>query len=450
MLSKEANERLTQVGPGTPCGELMRRYWIPIAPAAQLLDDPVRRVRVLGENLTLYRDRSGNLGLIGERCLHRAFDLKWGIPDDSGLRCPYHGWLYGSDGRCLDTPLEAAESTFKERLHIKSYPVQELGGLVFAYMGPDPVPLLPPWDLYVWPNSVRQIGITVIDCNWLQCQENTGDPTHSVWLHGHQFKYILEKMHKLEERAADRDLHTMYGRIKMGQGIKGLYAHPTTHGFEKGIIYSKELGAEKDSVSRHSTVIFPFYTETGGPGTPRGEFQIRVPMDDTHTYHICYQIYSAPPGVEAPRQDYVPWYEIPIYDEHGRPILDYVLAQDMIGWWAQGEIVDRSAEKLGRTDTPIILMRRQLEEQIRIVECGGDPMNVFRDREQTGDMLHGSGHAPTRQDLTRAAGAGSYRTQYHKGFVVDDADRYGPAVPLIQELHRRIEEASARQVQSVG
>src|SRR5260370_27360980 len=111
MLSKEANDRLTQVGPGTPCGELMRRYWIPIAASAQLLEDPVRRVRVLGEDLTLYRDRSGALGLIGERCLHRAFDLRWGIPDENGLRCPYHGWLYGGDGRCMDTPLEAADST---------------------------------------------------------------------------------------------------------------------------------------------------------------------------------------------------------------------------------------------------------------------------------------------------------------------------------------------------
>jgi 5,5'-dehydrodivanillate O-demethylase len=449
MLSKQANDRLARVGPGTPCGELMRRYWIPIAPSAQLLEDPVQRVRVLGENLTLYRDRSGTLGLIGERCLHRAFDLRWGIPDDNGLRCPYHGWLYGEDGTCRETPLEAAESTFKERLHMTSYPVQELGGLVFAYLGPQPAPLLPPWDLYVWPNAVRQIGITVLDCNWLQCQENTGDPTHSVWLHGYQFKYILEKMHKLEERAGDREVHTMYGRIKMGEGIRGLYAQPTTYGMEKGIIYSRELGAEKDSVSRHATVIFPIYTETGTPGTPRCEFQIRVPMDDTHTYHICYQVYAAPPGVEAPRQDYVPYYEIPTHDERGKPILDFVLAQDMIGWWAQGDLVDRSAEKLGRTDIPIIMMRRQLDEQIRIVESGGDPMNVFRDPDKLGDIVYGSGHPPTEQELSRFVGAGSYRTQYHKGFVVDDADRYGPAVPLIQELHRRIEQAS-RQVQPVG
>src|SRR5487761_1192243 len=130
MLSPEANERLTRVGPGTPCGELMRRYWIPIAPTAQLLEDPVKRVRVLGEDLTLFRDLRGNFGLIGERCLHRAVDLRWGIPDEEGLHCPYHGWYYASDGRILDTPLEDPNSTFSERMRIKACRVRELGGLL--------------------------------------------------------------------------------------------------------------------------------------------------------------------------------------------------------------------------------------------------------------------------------------------------------------------------------
>ena len=105
MLSAEANERLTRVGVGTPCGELMRRYWIPIAPYAQLLEDPVRKVRVLGEDLVLYQNTQGGLGLIGDRCLHRLVDLQWGIPDTCGLRCPYHGWLYDETGRISDNPM---------------------------------------------------------------------------------------------------------------------------------------------------------------------------------------------------------------------------------------------------------------------------------------------------------------------------------------------------------
>ena len=191
MLSKEANERLTRVGPGTPCGELMRRYWIPVAPSAQLLENPVRPVRVLGEDLVLYKDRSGNFGLIGNRCLHRLVDMQFGIPDVNGLRCPYHGWLYDADGRCAERPLESNKSELRQKL--KGYPVREMGGLLFAWMGPLPAPALPRWDLFVWPNSVRQIGVNIINCNWLLCQENTGDPAHSVWAHGHFFEYALER-----------------------------------------------------------------------------------------------------------------------------------------------------------------------------------------------------------------------------------------------------------------
>ncbi len=441
MLSQEANDRLTRVGPGTPCGELMRRYWIPIAPLAQLLEDPVRKVRVLGEDLVLYRDRQGGLGLVGERCAHRAVELRWGIPDEIGLRCPYHGWLYGHEGQCLDTPLEDPKSTFKDRVSIGGYPVQELGGLVFAYLGPKPAPLLPPWDLFVAPNTIRQIGISVLNCNWLQCQENTGDPTHSVWLHGQLFKYVLEKMGTLGERADD-PRHTLYSRIKTGIGIKGLYARATQYGMEKGIEYSKELGADDDKISRHGTVVFPFITQTGTAGSPRSEIQIRVPIDDTHTYHIAYQAYAGPPEIPVPEQEVVPYYECPIYDENGKPILDYVLAQDMIAWWSQGDIVDRSKEKLGRTDIPVIFLRRQLDEQIRIVEQGGEPMNVFRDPEAMGTMLHGAGVPPELMPAlsSQLAGVSNFRAMYHKGFNQDDGDRYGPAMPLVQALHRRIEE----------
>jgi 5,5'-dehydrodivanillate O-demethylase len=444
MLTAADNDRLTRVGPGTPCGELMRRYWLPIAPFQQLGENPVRKVRVLGEDLVLFRDKSGGLGLVGDRCLHRGVDLQFGMPEETGLRCPYHGWLYGADGQCLETPLEDPRKTFRRPLRLKAYPVQELGGLVFAYLGPQPAPLLPRWDLLVWPNAIRQIGINVLNCNWLQCHENTGDPTHSVYLHGHFFKYVLKRMGKLEERAGS-ETHTLHGRIRSGIGISDLYAKATAYGMEKGVIYSKEMGAEEDRVRRHSTVIFPFYTQTGYAGAPRSEFQIRVPMDDTHTYHICYQVYAAPAGVAAPQQEGVPYYEAPVRDANGMPILDFVLAQDMLAWWAQGEIADRSAEHLGRTDIPIAFLRRQLDEQIRLVEAGDDPLNVFRSAAEMGDMLHGGEVPDTWADqspsINRSTQA-TFRAQYHKGFVLDDADRYGPAAPDIIELHRRIEEAS--------
>ena len=448
MLTKEMNERLARVGPGTPCGELMRRYWIPIAAASQLLDNPVRKIRILGEDLVLYRNTKMGLGLIGDRCLHRLVDLQYGIPDECGLRCPYHGWLYDESGECIERPMEA-NPTARVSRKLKAYPVEELGGMVFAYMGPLPAPELPKWDLYVWPNAVRQIAVNVLDCNWLQCQENTGDPTHSVWAHGHLFRYVLEQEGRLSDRAASKD-HTLKNRIKWANGIKEVTAQRTKYGFEKFICYSKKLGADEDEKRRHSTVIFPFYTNTGGPGSPRSEYQIRVPIDDTHTLHICYQVYAAPPGIKAPEQKVIPWYEPPLFDEKGKPILDYVLAQDALVWWAQGDLVDRSQEMLGRTDVPIVLLRRQLDEQIKLVEEGKDPMNFFR--ENPGEILFGAAEDPPGWDpddwtkMQLYGGGQSYRKSYHKGFAEDDADRYGPAMDLVVELHRRIAETGMFEV----
>ena len=188
MLTAEENELLTRIGPGTPCGELMRRYWHPLAPAVHLDENPVRRVRLLGEDLTLYRDRSGTLGLIGDRCPHRMMDMQFGIPEETGLRCPYHGWLYDERGTCLETPLEPPDSRFKEKVSIKNYQVQELGGLIFAYMGPEPAPLLPRWDLYIRPDGFRQIVANWLPCNWLQVMENRGDVGHPFYLHGPAFQ----------------------------------------------------------------------------------------------------------------------------------------------------------------------------------------------------------------------------------------------------------------------
>ena len=142
----------------------------------------------------------------------------------------------------------------------------------------------------------------------------------------------------------------------------------------------------------------------------------------------------------------MPYYEVPIYDEDGKPILDCILNQDFIGWWSQGPLTDRSAENLGRTDIPVVFLRRQLDENISIVEDGGDPMNVFRNAEALPDILYGGGTpaeawldpkwAQTRPELVR-----NTRTQYHKGGATWESDRYGPAIPLVGELHRRMEEA---------
>ena len=445
MLTAEANERLTRVGAGTPMGELMRRYWLPVRPYAQLLEEEVLPVRILGEDLVLFRTPQGDLGLVGDRCPHRAAKLELGIPDDGGIRCGYHGWKFSPDGQCVDTPLEAPEATLKDRIKIPGYPVQEMGGLVWAYMGPLPAPLLPTWDLFVMPNAIRQIGITELNCNWLQCQENTADPSTTSTPTATSSSMSWEKHGRLEQRAPDPAVHTFHGRTKMGVGIESIYGRTTQYGMEKGVKYSKALGAEKDTTSRHSTVIFPFYTQTGGADRVRQDFQIRVPIDDTHTYHICYGCFLAPSEIQVETQEPVPWYQIPLYDDMGKPILDFVLSQDLHMWLSQGEIYDRTQEHLGRTDTAIAVMRRQFEEQLRIVEDGGEPMNVFRNAETRPPLIHGGAWDESVESTGVSQGQPrplhtSFRFNYHRGYSQDDADRYGPAMPQISELMRRLEE----------
>src|SRR5579884_3316104 len=138
MATKEEATLLGQTSASTPMGELLRRYWHPIAAAADLDEDPVRPVRLLGENLVLFRDESGRLGLIAERCAHRGISLAYGIPQENGLRCAYHGWVYDTEGHVVDMPFEPMCIPFR----ITSYPVQALGGLIWTYLGPAPVPLL--------------------------------------------------------------------------------------------------------------------------------------------------------------------------------------------------------------------------------------------------------------------------------------------------------------------
>ena len=186
MLTREENETLTRVGRGTPGGELLRRYWQPVAAAGEFTDEkPIKAVKILGEELVVYRDRKGNYGLVGEHCPHRKASLAFGRIDDQGIRCPYHGWKFDSAGKCLEQPAEPEEIGYKDKIKHTAYPVQKLGGLLFGYLGPEPKPLLPRWDVLAWENGKRWIEVhEVLRCNWLQPMENSVDPSHLYWLHG--------------------------------------------------------------------------------------------------------------------------------------------------------------------------------------------------------------------------------------------------------------------------
>ncbi|HLG74456.1 MAG TPA: Rieske 2Fe-2S domain-containing protein [Chloroflexota bacterium] len=361
MLTAEMNQRLTQTGRGTPGGELLRRYWWPIAAGSQVELDSVIGVRLLGEDLALYRTEGGKLGLVSARCAHRGASLVYGIPEEEGLRCPYHGWRYDATGQCNDTPGEPADSTFKEKVCIAGYPVEELGGLIFAYLGPKPAPLLPRWDLLVRDDLDREIGFTHLDINWLHAAENTMDPIHLEFLHTRYMNYVMKKQGKPPAAKARHHLDMAFDL------------------WDFGIMKRRLLEGDDPETSDEWLVghplIFPNTLALGGERGPR--FEYRVPVDDTHLTVYHYFTALRQPG-QAPRAD-IPFYEVPAKNEDGTYVVDKVVCQDMMAWSTQGAIADRTSERLGTTDRGLIMFRKLLDEQIARVQRGEDPIGVVRD-----------------------------------------------------------------------
>src|SRR5580700_10742147 len=186
MLRKEQNDLLTQTGPGTPGGKLFRSYWLPALLAEELPgnDSPPVRVKLLSERLLAFRDSEGRLGLIDEFCAHRGVSLWFGRNEEAGLRCPYHGWKYDVTGQCIEVPSEPEESGFCKRIKLKSYPLVERGGVLWAYMGePDKQPPLPEWEFATVPPRHRYVSKRTQESNWLQALEGGIDSSHVSFLH---------------------------------------------------------------------------------------------------------------------------------------------------------------------------------------------------------------------------------------------------------------------------
>ena len=359
MLTAEQNERLTRVGPGTPGGELLRRYWQPLAPAASLVDKQTLKVRLLGEDLALFRDRSGKLGLVAELCPHRRCSLAYGVPEDNGIRCPYHGWLFDAEGNCLEQPAESPNSTFKDRIKTVSYPVVEVGGVFWAYMGPGEAPIFPRHDYLVQENTLRDIGVTMLPINWVQAMENSLDPTHLEWLHMWYGYY-----NRTGQSHTDLGSFPQARHAKIGFDV-------TDYGIVKRRYY--EGGSEEDHDWKIGhPVLFPNILKVGTG------LQLRVIVDDTHILHMLYNTYSFE-GVPAPHQDVVPTYELPYQKADGTFDVSLIIQQDMMAWVTQGQIADRTVEHLGGSDRGVMLYRKVFEENLRRIEAGEDPMFVYRD-----------------------------------------------------------------------
>jgi 5,5'-dehydrodivanillate O-demethylase len=391
MLSKEMNERLTRLGPGTPLGNMLRRYWYPIARTPELDDEPVLAVTLLGENLALYRTDKGQLGLVSQRCPHRGASLAYGIPEDDGLRCAYHGWKFSGTGTCLEQPAEPDDSTFKERVRIPAYPVQELGGLIWAYLGPSPVPLLPRWDILVRDDLERSIGVTHLPINFLQIMENSMDPIHFEWLHAVYGNYVNKRQGKPPAMTPRRHEQIAFDVYEFGI-------------YKRRLLEGEDPETSEDWLTGHP-VIFPYILAVGDHSRPT--LQIRVPVDDTHTLHYWYRTEGRVAG--SPPQTRIQIFDVPYVHKNGRLVVETINGQDMMAWVTQGDISDRTTERLGTSDKGVILFRNLILEQIEKVERGEDPMGVVRDpavndpyitigRERVALKAY-----EVRRDLTRAA-----------------------------------------------
>jgi 5,5'-dehydrodivanillate O-demethylase len=366
MITAEQNKQLTETTPGSSMGELLRRYWWPIAATADLDTEPVQPIRLLSENLTLFRSERGELGLIGEKCAHRAISLAYGIPQDNGLRCCYHGWTYDTEGHVIDMPFEPACLPLK----IPAYAVEELGGLVWAYLGPEPRPLLPRLELLVRDDLDRSITMRPLPCNWVQCNDNSIDPVHFEHLHGH-FADWWNRKKGIDKRV----ITARHLKIEFDVFEYGIYKRRLVEG---------EPDDADDWVVGHP-FIFP-HTLVQGVGDSYG-YQIRVPVDDTHTLHVRYRGAPMKDG-EQPRST-VPVRHMELtQDEFGRYEWPDISQQDEAAWAAQGPLSDRTQEHLVTSDKGVILYHRMLLENAEKVQRGEDPMFTIRDEDENLPYIH--------------------------------------------------------------
>jgi nitrite reductase/ring-hydroxylating ferredoxin subunit len=392
MLKPEENERLCRIGPGTPMGEVLRRYWIPALLSEEVPkpDCPPVRVRLLGENLVAFRDTKGRVGLIDRYCPHRRPELFWGRNEECGLRCVYHGWKFDVEGNCVDMPNEPATSNFKNKVKITAYPTYEAGGIVWTYMGPKEEQ--PPYPDYEWlraPETHLHVSKTEQACNWVQALEGGIDTSHSSFAHNNN---IADKK-ALRTRAPSPKLEV----------------EKRDHGFTYvGIRDLKEDGL----YVRAYQFIMPFQQLRGQTiqwhdgsrekyPTVRGH--LWVPIDDEHTMVYNFK-YSTDPDIALDPEfvlqeeikfgrgpdDYIPG----TYRLKRNPSNDYLIdrevqrtrtftgieginTQDMaLQETMEKPFVDRSKERLGTADSAIIAARQLLLEASRDVEQGKRPRGV--------------------------------------------------------------------------
>ena len=349
-MTPEDNEKLTRVGPGTPGGEMLRRYWWPVGFEEQIEKKPVK-VRHLGEDFVLFRDGAGKIGMLDTFCAHRRASLEHGRVEGRGIRCCYHGWLYDAEGQCLEMPAEPPASKLYQQVRQRSAKVQIVAGLIFAYLGPDPAPIIPRFDLLAIDECDRTIWAADDLCNWVQRAENGVDAYHSMALHASVYPSIALKRPEVEF-------------VKTWYGFRTQSEYPDGR---TNIVHD----------------IFPSSTRRYNAriGSIPSEFlHIRVPVDDyaTMTFFIESKFKREGPYKRECRG----------FIKNVRGVYDHV--ED--GWWnlasdeqdraaqeSQGLIHDRTREFLATSDRGIVMWRKVAFDSIKAVQEGRDPHGIVRD-----------------------------------------------------------------------
>jgi len=396
MTTREENVLLTQTGPGTPGGELMRRYWHPIALSSELpAGGPPQPVRLFSEDLVLFRDDKGCAGLLGILCSHRCADLSYGRVEDGGLRCLYHGWLFDVAGRCLEQPAEPPESKYKDEIRHLSYPVVERAGMIFAYMGKGEPPLLPDYEFLRATGEHIFLQKTILDCNYLQSLEGDIDPSHLSYLHK-PIKRIDSRNVPGSQKSADQ-YYREDGRPK-------LEAERTDYGVR---IYSVRNSGEQGKYVRITNFILPNKAAIIGNEGRVGEgysVHWHVPIDDETHYRFDF-IFNRVRSVARERYEAEIAHEIRdhryVRNKANRYLQDrekqktenytgmgtYFPVHDAFATETPGTIHKRENEHLGVSDTCIVVARRQLLNAIEDESAGRKPGHVVTSPAEN-DMSH--------------------------------------------------------------
>ncbi|MFF7705698.1 Rieske 2Fe-2S domain-containing protein [Streptomyces lydicus] len=391
---------MTETGPGTPAGDWMRLYWQPVALTEELAGSrPVVNVRLLGEDLVLFRGEDDSLGLIDRRCPHRGADLALGRLEDGGLRCYFHGWLFDGSGDCLETPAEPVGSKLASKVRTKSYPVRECNGIVWGYLGPGQPPDLPALDCFLAPEEYTFAFKGFLDCNWLQALEVGIDPAHASYLHRFEEDDDSGDAYGKQFRNVSLGTDLPMTKILREYGRPEILNARTEYG-QRIVALRKIDGEGHDGSATHVRIthqVFP-HGITIPLSASMAITQWHVPVDDTTCYwYAMFTSLDEPVAREKMREQRMDGIIMPDYKpvrnranrymfdpEEQRTVtytgLGYdINVHDQMAVEGQGLIHDRTREHLSRSDKAIVTYRRMLLASIDAVAEGESPDVLLRD-----------------------------------------------------------------------